>query len=258
MFAKHAFELVGRCFEQMKGLITKEELKDAFIQYVFGTYQEEVVALYGLEAFYDHLEQLRLSNCRKDFDIAVEEWFSMQVGKWDNQANYHDLAYHLVKETVIRYRPKDRDELFQCFLQYLTDPNEYMQKWREGSIREASTYYRYLRKLGITSHDDIKELINSWLIEHPHAFRKEQQDLFARPPRRGRPNNLELTILMEKAKEWKPSLTEKERERIRKIYYYHRDSLTVMSMLEKFRQYVLAKESKRENETAMTSGSSRT
>ncbi|TGU81371.1 hypothetical protein EN829_063675, partial [Mesorhizobium sp. M00.F.Ca.ET.186.01.1.1] len=64
---------------------------------------------------------------------------------------------------------------------------------------------------------------------------------FANPPRRGRPNNVELALLIELAAKVKPEMTQQERERLRKIYYYHRKSLTVREMVEKFEKYIIGK-----------------
>jgi hypothetical protein len=95
--------------------------------------------------------------------------------------------------------------------------------------------------LGIRTYRDIEAVVDMWLLEHPNAFDKKQQQLFARPPRRGRPNNVELSLLLEMACQIKPELTSQERERIRKIYYYHRKTLTMREMMEKFKKYISGK-----------------
>ncbi|MFM1655038.1 hypothetical protein ACI7RC_23530 [Brevibacillus sp. B_LB10_24] len=237
MLAKNACELVGRFFEQCNGVLEKEQLKQGFIHYVFSTYQEQVVAAYDLDFFHDHLVELRLSNCRKDFDLAVEEWYATYCECDIEGEDYHDLLFQLVKEIVIHYKPQSRDELVKDMSLYLTSPDQYMERWR-GKERTASMYFQYLYKLGIRTYLDIEAVVDAWLIEHPDAFDEHHQNLLAQPPRRGRPNNLELAVLMEKAQEMKPGLTEREKERMRKIYYYHRNTLTTLGMIEKFKNYI--------------------
>lgn len=238
---KSALELVNKCFEQKEGFLNLEELKPAFISYVFEVYQEEVVAAYDLETFYEHLEELKLTNCKKDFDAVVEEWFSLHYDSFRDQSGYHDILFALVKETVALYKPETREELVHEVTKLLTSPTGYMAKWRSDNNKTAPMYFRYLLKLGIRTYADIESLIDTWLIEQPNAFHKHQQQLLSKPTRRGRPNNLELSILFEKAYELKPELTPQEKERIRKIYYYHRKSLTTLGMVEKFKNYVLTK-----------------
>lgn len=239
--AKNALELVNKCFEQKEGFLNLEELKPAFISYVFEVYQEEVVAAYDLETFYEHLDHLKLTNCRKDFHAVVEEWYLLHYGSFHDQTGYHDLLFRLVKEAVALYEPESREQLIKDVTRLLTSPTGYMARWRRENNKKAPMYFRYLLKLGIRTYKDIESLIDTWLIEQPNAFDKHQQKLLAKTSRRGRPNNLELSILFEKAYELKPELTPQEKERIRKIYYYHRKSLTTLGMVEKFKNYVISK-----------------
>ena len=80
-------------------------------------------------------------------------------------------------------------------------------------------------------------------MEYPGAFEQETQQLFKREVKRGRPNNPGLYKLLERIQELKPDLTKQEKERVRKIYYYHRKSLTTQAMVEKFKQYMRLKAS---------------
>jgi hypothetical protein len=241
MLAQSAMELVGRCYERNQRLFTLDDLKQEFITYVFEIYQEEVVAAYGLEAFYEHLESLQLTNCRKDFDTAVEEWYLVQYGSVSEQTGYHDVLFALVKEAIAVYQPSTREELIRDVTRLLTSPAGFMAKWRNEKQRTIGMYFRHLMKLGIRTYADIEALIDMWLIEHPNAFDERLQRLLSKPNRRGRPNNLELSILFEKVYELKPELTRQEKERIRKIYYYHRKNLTTLAMVEKFKNYVMMK-----------------
>lgn len=241
VLAQNSMELVSRCYEHINGLIEKEELKKAFVTYVFHNYQQEVVPLYGLDAFHEHLEEIQLSNCRKDFDTAVEEWYRCAHGDEQEAQQYHDILFSLVRETIVTYRPSCKEELLRDLTKLLTSPDGFIARWRKELKRSVRSYYQYLMKLGIRSYKDIESLVEMWLIEYPNSFDKRQQQLFAKPPRRGRPNNAELSYLFEKAYEWKPSLTPQEKERIRKIYYYHRKSMTAIDMIEKFKHYVTAK-----------------
>jgi hypothetical protein len=241
MLVQNSIELVSRCYEHLNGFLDKEELKKAFVSYVFETYQEEVVASYGLDAFHDHLESIRLSNCRKDFDSAVEEWYLLQYGSEHETDSFHDILFSLVKEAIVTYRSRSREELIRDVTKLLTSPTGFVARWKNDLQRSLPSYYQYLMKLGIRTFSDIESLVDAWLIEYPNAFDKTQLQLFAKSGRRGRPNNVELSLLLEKAFEWKPSLTPQEKERIRKIYYYHRKSLTTLDMIEKFKHYVQMK-----------------
>lgn len=243
MLSKSAIELVNRCFEKTNSLVSLEELKESFIIFVFGDYQDEFLTLYDLEEFYQHLNQLHLTNCRKDFDKAVEEWYIIQYGSVANDANYHDILFTLVKEAVVQYQSQNRNALIHDVTKLLTIPGGFITRWQSGLLRESSfpTYFQYLMKLGIRSHEDIEAVVDMWLVEYPNAFDKKQQQLFANPPRRGRPNNVELALLIEMANKFKPEMTAQERERLRKIYYYHRKSLTIREMVEKFKNYISSK-----------------
>ncbi|MGG1662940.1 hypothetical protein [Brevibacillus sp. NRS-1366] len=243
MLANSAIELVNRCYEETNSLVSIEELKESFITFVFGDYQEEFMARYDLEEFYEHLVQLQLTNCRKDFDKAVEEWYVIQYGCVSNDANYHDILFTLVKEAVVLYQSQNRMALIRDVTKLLTIPNGFIARWKNGLLQERSlpTYFKYLMKLGVRSQEDIEAIVDMWLLEYPNAFDKKQQQLFANPPKRGRPNNLELALLIEMAMKVKPEMTSQERERLRKIYYYHRKSLTIREMVEKFRNYILSK-----------------
>ncbi|HZG16171.1 MAG TPA: hypothetical protein VE710_14300 [Candidatus Bathyarchaeia archaeon] len=252
VLAQNSRELVSRCYEQINGFVEKEELKRAFVTYVFKDYQEEVVSIYGLEAFHEHLETIQLSNCRKDFDAAVEEWYRSECGDEQEGIYYHDILFSLVRETIVTYQPSSKEDLLRDLTKLMTSPNGFVCRWKSELQRSLHSYYQYLMRLGIRSYHDIEALVDMWLIEYPNSFDKTQQKLFAKPVRRGRPNNAELSLLLEKAYEWKPSLTALEKERIRKIYYYHRKSMSTLDMIEKFKHYVMAK-----TEQKMESKSSR-
>lgn len=243
MLAKSAIELVNRCYEETNRLVSLEELKESFIEFVFGSYQEAFVARYDLEYFYEHLVQLQLTNCRRDFDKAVEEWYMVQYGCSSKEANYHDILFTLVRETIVQYQSPNRSALIRDVTKILTLPSGFIERWRSGHMQEPSlsSYFKYLMRLGVRSHEDIESLVDMWLVEYPNAFDKKQQQLFANPPRRGRPNNVELALLVDMATKFKPELTVQERERLRKIYYYYRKSLTTREMVEKFKNYILGK-----------------
>ncbi len=241
VLVQSSMELVSRCYHQIDRLIEKEELKKTFVSYVFGTYQDEVVSQYGLDAFYEHLEAIQLSNCRKDFDQAVEQWYLSEYGSEEEGKHYHDILFTLVRETIATSRPSSKEELLHNVTKLLTSPDGFVARWRKQLHRSLRTYYQYLLRLGIRSYRDIESLIDTWLIEYPNSFDKTQQQLFAKPTRRGRPNNIELSLLFAKAYEWKPNLTPQEKERIRKIYYYHRKTMSTLDMIEKFKDYVTAK-----------------
>ncbi|CAM3631983.1 hypothetical protein [Brevibacillus invocatus] len=243
MLAKSAVELVNRCYEETNSLMSLEILKESFIAFVFGNYQEEFVLRYNLENFYEHLDQLRLTNCRRDFDKAVEEWYMVQYGCDTKEANFHDILFTLVKEAIVEHQSQNRMELIRDVTKVLTLPNGFISRWQNGHMNDQSlpTYFKYLMKLGLRSNDDIETLVDMWLVEYPNAFDKKQQQLFANPPRRGRPNNVELALLVEKASQFKPEMTSQEKERLRKIYYYHRKTLTIREMIEKFKNYISSK-----------------
>ncbi|UFJ40587.1 hypothetical protein LOK74_21625 [Brevibacillus humidisoli] len=238
MLVENSFQLVERCHERQNGLLGKEELKQAFIDYVFTSYQEEVLSEYNIDEFYRHLDELNLSNCRRDFDSAVEQWYAAQCSNPSADASFHPVLYGLVKETIATRKPSSRDELVKELTVFLTSADGYMLRWKKGGERNTFMYYRHLHKMGIHVYQDIEALIDVWLIEYPTAFDKQQQAYFAKPTRRGRPNNLELSQLMEKAYEMKPELTPQERERVRKIFYYHRHTLSIPAMAEKVEKYV--------------------
>lgn len=243
VLAKSSIELVNRCYEETKRLVSLAVFKESFITFVFGKYQEEFIRKYSLEKFYDHLDELQLTNCRRDFDKAVDDWYTVQYGSDSDHANYHDILFTLVKEAIVQYHSPNRTALIRDVTKLLTVPNGFIARWQKGQITDQSltAYFRYLLKLGIRSQEDIETLVDMWLVEYPKAFDKKQQQLFANPPRRGRPNNVELALLIDMVSQWKPEMTAQERERLRKIYYYHRKELTIREMAEKFRNYILAK-----------------
>ncbi|GED72922.1 hypothetical protein BRE01_66240 [Brevibacillus reuszeri] len=243
MLANSAIELVNRCYEETNRLVSLQELKESFIEFVFGDYQEEYMTQHDLEDFYEHLDQLHLTNCRKDFDKAVEEWYIVQYGCESSDAHYHDILFTLVKEAVVLYQSQNRLSLIRDVTKLLTVPSGFIARWKKGILGQRSlpAYFKYLMKLGVRAQEDIESLVDMWLLEYPNAFDKKQQQLFANPPRRGRPNNVELALLIELAMKEKPEMTSQERERLRKIYYYHRKSLTVREMVEKFRSYLASK-----------------
>jgi hypothetical protein len=243
VLAKTAVELVNRCYDQTNSLISLELLKESFIAFVFGNYQEDFVLRYDLENFYEHLNQLQLTNCRRDFDKAVEEWYMVQYGCDTKGANFHDILFTLVREAIVEYQSKNRTELIRDVTKLLTLPNGFISRWQKGHMYDQSlpTYFKYLLKLGLRSLDDIEVLVDMWLVEYPNAFDKKQQQLFAKPPRRGRPHNVELALLVEQASQFLPEMKAQERERLRKIYYYHRKTLTLREMVEKFKSYISGK-----------------
>lgn len=243
VLVKSAVELVNRCYEETNSLVSLGVLKESFIAFVFGKYQEEVIHKYNLEKFYDHLDQLQLTNCRRDFDRAVDEWYMVQYGSDSDSAHFHDILFTLVKEAIVEYHSPNRAALICDVIKLLTVPTGFIARWQKGQINDGSltAYFRYLLKLGLRSQEDIETLVDMWLIEYPNAFDKKQQQLFANPPRRGRPNNVELALLIDMASQWKPEMTSQERERLRKIYYYHRKTLTIREMVEKFKNYISGK-----------------
>lgn len=242
LLVKVAEELVERCYEQVSQLLSLAELKEVFIQYVFEEYQELVVAQLGMEGFYEHLEEIQLVNCRKDFDKVVEDWYLKHFQE-SGSKEYDDFLFQLAKEAIATYQSQSQDELVEDFAFLLTSANGFMYRWKAANERTTSMYFRYLHKLGIRSYQDIQLFVEAWLMEYPEAFNQETQQLFKREVRRGRPNNPGLYKLLERIHELKPDLTAKEKERVRKIYYYHRKSLTTQAMVEKFKQYMRLKES---------------
>lgn len=248
MLVENSLELVERCYEQQSRLLGKEELKQVFIDYVFTSYQEEVLAQYDLDEFYRHLEELNLANCRRDFDNAVEQWYEAQCTQPAKEVAFHPLLYSLVKETVATHKPRCREELVKSLTLFLTSPDGYMKRWQKGTGRTKLMYFRHLHKLGIRVYQDIEALVDVWLIEYPTAFDQQQQEYFARPSRRGRPHNLELSQLLAKAYELKPELTPRERERVRKIFYYHRHTLSLPAMTQKVERYVTMKSAQKRDE----------
>ena len=250
MLVENSYELVERCYEQQNRLLGKEELKQAFIDYVFTSYQEEVLTQYDIEEFYRHLDELNLSNCRRDFDNAVEQWYAAQCAQPAKEAAFHPQLYSLVKETVATCKPRCREELVKALTVFLTSADGYMLRWKGETERTTLMYFRHLHKMGIRVYQDIESLVDVWLIEYPTAFDQHQQEYFAKPTRRGRPNNLELSLLMEKAYEMKPELTHRERERVRKIFYYHRHSLSLPAMAKKVEKYVSMKSANKNCEDA--------
>lgn len=243
MLAKNAVDLVNLCYEETNCLVSLDRLKESFIAFVFGNYQEAFVHRFDLEKFYEHLDQLNLTNCRRDFDKAVDEWYMIQYGCDSKDANFHEILFNLVKEAIVEYQSQNRADLIRDVTKLLTLPTGFIARWQSGYRNERAlpNYFKYLMKLGIRSLEDIETLVDMWLVEYPNAFQKKQQQLFANPPRRGRPNNVELALLVEKASQLKPELTSQERERLRKIYYYHRKTLTLREMVEKFKKYISSK-----------------
>ncbi|USG68301.1 hypothetical protein NDK47_01080 [Brevibacillus ruminantium] len=247
--AKSALELVNRCYEQTNCLISVLDLKETFIEFVFGPYQDQIVSSHGLEFFYKHLDEIELTNCRVDFDRAVENWYRKECEEKSVVAGYHDVLFDMVKDTVAQYHSSTRDQLVRDVTKVLTSPSGFFHRWKKGQREENDfpTYFRYLMRLGIRSLADIGTLVDMWLLEQPQAFNKMQQQLFGKPPRRGRPNNVELAQLQDLVSKLKPHLTHQERERLRKIYYYHRKTLSMVEMVEKFKKYLWSKD--RENDT---------
>jgi len=256
MLAQDSFELIERCYQQSNCLIEKEEFKQKFIEFVFTDYQEEVVKQYGLDMFFEHLEDLKLSHCRKDFDLAVEEWYEFCCSRSADSPHFHDNLFHIVKEVVSTEQPKKKEDLMQSVTVHLTSPEGLMKKWRVNESKSISKYFKHLDRLGIKKYEDIEALIEAWLMEFPNAFDPEQQKRFNKQTRRGRPNNVELCLLVEKVQEIKPDLSKVEKERLRKIYYYYRKTLTTLGMLEKFLTYISAKSERegnaRENKSKST------
>ncbi|MGD8192485.1 hypothetical protein ACQCN2_21150 [Brevibacillus ginsengisoli] len=246
MLVKGAEELVERCYEDVSQLLSLSELKEVFIKYVFEDYQDLAVAELGLDGFYDHLEDIQLVNCRKDFDHVVEEWY-LKHFQDSGAKEYDDFLFQLAKEAIATFRSQTREELVEDLSCLLTSSNGFMSRWKVANEQTTSMYFRYLHRLGIRSYQDIQLFVETWLMEYPEAFNQETQQLFQREARRGRPNNPGLYKLLERIQELKPNLTKKEKERIRKIYYYHRKSLTTQAMVEKFKQYMRLKASVENN-----------
>lgn len=240
MLAQNAIELVHRCHQHSANLMDKEAFKDAFIQYVFGDYQQEVLNEHDLEDFYEHLADIKLSRCRIDFDLAVEEWFERQYEAYCDEGNFHDLLFSLIREVISKHRATTREQLINSLTKFLTSPTGFMQRWKNDTKRTISSYFAYVAKLGIRTYNDIEALVDVWLIEHPDTFDAEQQKQLVKRRGRGRPQNQELSQLIEQALKIKPFLTHLEKERIRKIYYYYRKSMNLLDMIEKFRSYLLS------------------
>ncbi|MGC5328620.1 hypothetical protein [Brevibacillus sp. SYSU BS000544] len=233
MLVKDAGQLVEQCFNHASQLIGQEEMKDRFIEYVFGHYQNQVVEQIGMEAFYVHLEKISLSNCRKDFDIAVEAWFQEKMAQ-QNEQEYHNFLFQLAKEALTTYQSQSKEQLIEDLTLLLTSSDGFMTRWKAEGNRTTSMYFRFLFRSGIRSYQDIEAFVEAWLMEYPLAF----DSYYLREPKRGRPNNPELLKLINLIHEIKPNLTKEDRERIRKIYYYHRKNLTPQAMVEKFRKYM--------------------
>lgn len=237
MLVKEAEELVERCYEHVSQLLEMPELKEVFIKYVFEIYQDQVIAEVGMDGFYTHLEDLQLVNCRKDFDRVVEQWYQKHFQEREER-EYHDFLFQLAKEAIATYHSQTCEELIADLTCLLTSPNGFMSRWKADSNRTTPMYFGYLHRLGIRSYQDIQLFVETWLMEFPDAFNQESQTMFQREVKRGRPNNPGLYRLLERIRELKPDLTQKEKERARKIYYYHRKSLTTQAMVEKFKQYM--------------------
>ncbi|RAP27194.1 hypothetical protein EEL31_19060 [Brevibacillus laterosporus] len=248
MLASDSLELVERCYEQICSLLEKEELKSKFIDYVFADYQEEVVAEHDSDFFYQHLQKLQLVHCRKDFDQAVEDWYEKKWTSSNRSSGFHSVLFSIVRRTIGMYEVRNKQELIKYVTQVLTNSNEYMKKWQSKGNRTKVMYFHYLDKLGIRNFKDIEALVESWLLENPLAFDEYQQAYYQRPIRRGRPNNVQLSRLIDQIERMKPVLNRTERERIRKIFYYYRNQLEIDDMVSKFLNYVEAKDRKDQNE----------
>ncbi|MGG0756433.1 hypothetical protein [Brevibacillus laterosporus] len=244
MLASDSLELVERCYEQVCSLLEKEELKNKFIDYVFVDYQEEVVAEHDSDFFYQHLQKLHLVHCRKDFDQAVEDWYGKRRINNNRSAGFHSVLFSIVRRTIGMYEVRNRQELIKYVTQVLTNSNGYMEQWQSKGNRTKVMYFHYLDKLGIRNFNDIEALVDSWLIENPQAFDEYQQAYYQRPIRRGRPNNVQLSRLIDQIEQMQPILNRKERERIRKIFYYYRNHLEIDGMVSKFLNYIEAKHRK--------------
>ncbi|AIG24534.1 hypothetical protein [Brevibacillus laterosporus] len=244
MLASDSMELVERCYEQVCSLLGKEDLKNKFIDYVFVDYQEEVVAEYDADFFYQHLQKLQLIRCRKDFDQAVEAWYEKKRLGNNRSTGFHSILFSIVRKTIGMYKIRNRQELIKYVTHVLTNSNGYMKQWRSKGKRTKVMYFHYLYKIGIRNGKDIEALVDSWLIENPQAFDEYQQAYYQRPIRRGRPNNVQLSRLIDQIKQMKPALNRKERERIRKIFYYYRNHLEINGMVSKFLNYIEAKDRK--------------
>lgn len=236
MLVKDAGQLVEQCFNHASQLVGQEEMKDRFIEYVFGYYQNQIVDSIGIDAFYDHLEEINLSNCRRDFDIAVEMWFQEKMNGQSEQ-EYHNFLFLLAKEAVTTYHSQSKEQLIEDLSLLLTSPEGFMTRWKAAGNRTTSMYFRFLSRSGIRSYQDIETFVETWLMEFPLAF----DSYYLREPRRGRPNNPELLKLIDLIYEVKPNLTREDKERVRKIYYYHRKNLTPQAMVDKFRRYLSLK-----------------
>lgn len=241
MLAHDAIELVQRFHAQSEIMVDKEQFKKEFIRYVFHDYQQEVIAEYGADAFYDHLHDIQLSRCRVDFDSAVERWYNQQYEKYCDEGTFHDRLFGIVKEVVVKHRSTSKEQLVSSLTKFLTAPTGYMQKWMNDTKRTVGCYLQYVTRLGIRTYQDIEALVDVWMIENPGTFDENQQEQMSKRKSRGRPQNEELSKLIQYALEIKPHLTLQEKERVRKIYYYYRKTLDLLGMIEKFRNYLMAK-----------------
>ncbi|WP_232699073.1 hypothetical protein [Brevibacillus daliensis] len=241
MLATNSFELVERCYGQICDLMEMEEMKLKFIDYVFSDYQDEVLKKYDVDFFFEHLNRLQLIQCRKDFDLAVEAWYEKKSIKPTKNNGFHSKLFALVKRTIGMYQAKDKHELVKYVTQVLTS-NEFMAKWQENGQKSKAMYFQYLDRLGVRSYQDIESLVEVWLIENPQAFDEYRQQYYKNPARRGRPNNVELSRLLDQILQVKPDLSHKEKERLRKIYYYHRHQMGIEEMVGKFLKYLEARD----------------
>lgn len=247
MLAHDALELVQRFHENSVMMLDKEIFKDRFISYVFCEYQQEVLQKYDIDRFYDHLNQIQLGRCRIDFDAAVDHWYERQYELFCDDGTFHDRLFTIVKEVLIKQGSTTRDQLINSLTKFFTSPTGFMQRWMNDTKRTVGSYFFYVAKMGIRTFKDIEALVDVWVIENPDTFEEEQLAYLAKPKGRGRPQNRELSLLIEQAQEIKPQLTPQEKERIRKIYYYYRKSLDMLGMIEKFQSYLIAKAKEEQN-----------
>jgi hypothetical protein len=248
MLVHNALELVQRFHENSEIILDKDLCKDSFIAYVFSDYQQEVLKEYDIELFYEHLNDIQLSRCRVDFDLAVDHWYQRQYEQFCDEGTFHDRLFSIVKDVLVKQRSTTRDHLVNSLTKFFTSPTGFMQKWMNDTKRTMGSYFYYVAKMGIRTYKDIEALVDVWIIENPDTFEEEQHEYLAKPKGRGRPQNRELSQLIAQAQEIKPQLTPQEKERIRKIYYYYRKSLDMLGMIEKFQSYLLAKAQSEQNE----------
>lgn len=247
MLAHDAFELVQRFHENSEMMLDKETCKDRFIAYVFTVYQQEVLQEHDLDTFYEHLNRIQLGRCRIDFDLAIDRWYQRQYELFCEEGTFHDRLFTIVKEVLLKQGATTKDHLTTSLAKFFTSPTGFMQRWMNDTKRTVGSYFFYVAKMGIRTYKDIEALVDVWAIENPDAFKEEQHEHLAKPKGRGRPQNRELSLLIEQAQEIKPQLTPQEKERVRKIYYYYRKSLDMLGMIEKFRSYLLAKAKEEQN-----------